>query len=348
MHHRTIVYSLAPALLLLVVSAVHAQSTAARFLLFQPSAVSSSMGGTGVAADGSPFASYFNPAGLAFSPSISATASYEKPLPFFDNVKHSYFAAAVRIDAENAIGASANVYWKGTHPLTTVVPPQIVGIENLTDWHVKLSYARILSDNLAAGVSVGLLHFSLSDAGSNGDNKAARSTSLILDAGVIYRGLFPSTTLLSEDPVQGDFLGDFVDQRSARGFSVGLAVTNIGPKISLIDAERADPLPATFALGFAYSPVQMTPIGVTVAVDAENRLAGATGLQYLHSGTELTLFRLLALRAGYFWDTSAPATSYFTWGAGLRFRFLHLNVARYTRALLPTWQFDGTFSWEIQ
>jgi hypothetical protein len=98
----------------LFVSIAPAQSTAGRFLFYNPSAISNGMGGIGVADDRSAFATYFNPAGIAFGPTISACGSYVKPFSFFDNVEHSYFAVSANLKKIGAIGLSMNVFWKGS------------------------------------------------------------------------------------------------------------------------------------------------------------------------------------------------------------------------------------------
>lgn len=64
-------------------TSVYAQSSTARFLYFRPNAISSAMGGIGVAYFHDAYSAWFNPAGLAFSPTLSVAGSFDEPLPIF-------------------------------------------------------------------------------------------------------------------------------------------------------------------------------------------------------------------------------------------------------------------------
>lgn len=325
---------------------MNAQSTTGRFLLLRPSAVSSAMGGAGVAADESPFSSYFNAAGLAFTPTVSVAGSFANPLPFFNNVRHAYLSGAVRLDDIGTIGFSSNLYWKGQHIRTASSGITIGNGEDLMDWHMKLSLAHAFSDDFAAGFGIGILRLNLAGEGAGNEHGQGSSTSVLFDGGVLYRNLFPSSTFIRGEDTPDDPFASIRDQRSHNGVSVGLSLANIGPKVTMIDAAQADPLPSTLRVAIAYSPVRTSALGIMITADAENQLSEGMGFNGLHWGAELQVFKLLALRGGYFHETSGP--SYWSWGAGLRFYFLHVNVARYTRALLPSWQFDTTFSWGIK
>jgi hypothetical protein len=324
-----------------------AQSTIGRFLLLPPSAASASMGGSGVALDASPFASYFNAAGLAYSPTVSIGGSFVRPLPFFGNIGHSYFTGLVRVNDIGTIAVSANLYWKGHHlrtPPSTFLPAS----DDLMDWHLKLSFARSFSEDIAGGISLGVLRLTLADFGTAFEEGRGKSTSVLFNGGVIFRNQLLSATFVNESTAEDNPVHVLADSHSHKGISIGLALANIGPKVTMIDAAQADPLPSTLIVGVAYSPVRTIPIGLMVTADAENQFSEGSTIDNLHWGGELVVLELFALRGGYFQDISGPKTSYWTWGAGLRFRFLHLNFARYTRALLPSWHFDGTFSWEFQ
>ncbi len=324
-----------------------AQSTTGRFLLFRPSAVSASMGGAGVALDVSPFASYFNAAGLAFSPSVSLGGSFVRPLPFFEDVTHSYMTGLARIGDLGTVALSANLYGKGRHLM--VGPASFISpSEDLMDWHVKLSYARSLSADAAAGISLGVVGLQLSDFGVATEGDAAKSTSVLFDGGVMLRNQFLSASYIHEATTGENPLSSLADTSCHNGISIGLSLANIGPNVTMARAGRAERLPWMLVIGVAYSPVRTTPLGLMVTADVENQLFEGSLVDHLRWGGELVVYNLLALRAGYVQDTSGPRTSYSTWGAGLRSRFLHLNVARYTRALLPSWHFDGSFSWTFQ
>jgi hypothetical protein len=77
-------------LILILIQPMNAQKSTARFLLWQPSALSHAMGGVGTALHEDAFAMYYNPSALAFSRRFNAVGSLVKPLPFFGNTVHSF------------------------------------------------------------------------------------------------------------------------------------------------------------------------------------------------------------------------------------------------------------------
>jgi hypothetical protein len=313
-----------------------AQTSAGRYLLLKPSAVSSAMGGTGVAYD-SPFASYHNPAGLAFLPSLTVSGSFVKPLPFFNDIRHSYITGSYRIPSIGTVSASLNLYWRGTYARTISAGPEIVDSGNSKDWQMKLSYAHSFSENFAGGINVGLLRLNVTDIGTGREYGSGKATSALADAGIIYRNIKTSATYTDKSG----------SSNAHQGISVGLALSNIGPRIVLIDADQSDPLPATVAVGAAYSPVRTLPIGFMLTVDIESQLPEDSFINFVHWGSELVVYERILLRGGYYQNVSSSATSYWTWGVGLNIEFIRVNVARYTRALLPSWHFDATFLMEL-
>ena len=84
-----------------------------------------------------------------------------------------------------------------------------------------------------------------------------------------------------------------------------------------------------------------------ISTDLEKEIFASSALDHIRFGNEIRLLDLFSLRTGYVWDTNKPSTSYFTFGGGVHLKYFSFNVARYERALLPTWQVDGALSLEI-
>jgi len=334
-------------LLILHVSLFFGQSTTGRFILFTPSARSSGMGGVGVANDYSPYATYFNSSCLAFSPTVAVVGSFTKPLFFFDNVAHSYFSVSTNLKDIGAFGASANFYWKGTHLRTTSGGPDIIGSEELTDWQLKLTYARSLSDRIALGAGIGILRLTLSDQGAGQEKGVGKSTSISFDIGIVAKEIFPFLTMAGSLSDEHTSLSTLGVTQNEKGISLGMVLRNIGPKVTMIDAAQADPLSSTLSFGLSYNLLCSTPLNVLLASDIENRIYEGSLVDYIHWGGELRLYRVLFLRAGYYQDTSGPKNSYPTWGGGIHLYGVNLNLAHYRQSLWPSWHFDCSFSLEI-
>lgn len=328
------------------VQVVHAQKSTARFLLWRPSAVSNAMGGVGAALHGDAFSAYHNPAGLAFSKSITLVGSFGKPLPFFDSIAHSFFGASLHFSSFGTIAASANIFWKDAQVRTDEFGNELGGFKE-TDWFGKLSYAMPFGENVAVGASVGLLRVNLADKAQGFEKADGNSSGLTVDFGILVRSLLPRATWSPRGITVGDGIMGITEGNNDRGLSIGLAVLNCGSKMTFIDNAQADPLPTRLTLGLAYWPISSDAISVMLATDFEKELHESSTLDHVLFGGEARLFRLLALRAGYTLDTFGPKNSYSTLGAGIRLKFISANVARYTRALVPSWHFDGTFAVEF-
>ena len=323
------------------------QVAGARFLLWRPTATSNSMGGVGTAISQDAFAGYFNPAGLAFSKGFNLAGSFERPIPFLGNTAHSFIGASGNVGPVGAFGLSANLFWKGEYVRTVSNGPTPLGVQKPFDWQVKASYARLLSDGLSVGGSLSVLTQELSDVGTEHEQGQGRSTAVLFDAGFMASDLITEATWDPGGPDEEAPLRDISDPLSHRGVSLGVALLNLGKKTSFIDANQPDNLPWLLSVGFAYSPVRSNVTGLLLAVDLEKQLYEHSTLDYVHWGAELRIIRLVSIRGGYFQDTYGPKNSYGTWGAGVHLRFMSFNVARYTRSLLPSWDFDGTFTWEL-
>lgn len=326
-----------------------AQNSTARFLLWQPSAVSNAMGGVGTSLYGDAFAAYYNPAALAFAKSVTLSGSFVKPLPFFGDIAHSYFAASYRSNSFGTIAASANLFWRGAQVITSELDPTPLGGIDEFDWSGKISYALPIRKDLAVGASLSLLRINLLDfdienqrpiGGERGNGNA---TAIMFDLGILFKNLLTPATYSPSGRVS-DFIEKLADVRQERGLSLGLSLLNSGAKVFFIDHAQADHLPTRLRLGLAYWPIQSTTFGFMLASDFEKQLYESSKLDYIHFGGEAKLLSLFCVQGGYFFDTFGSKNSNYTLGGGVHTKYLSVNLARYTRAILPSWHVDGTLS----
>jgi hypothetical protein len=328
------------------VQVVHAQKSTARFLLWRPSAVSNAMGGVGSALHGDAFSAYHNPAGLAFSKSLTLVGSFGKPLPFFDAVGHSMFGASLHLSSFGTIAASANIFWKDFQQKTDESGNELGGFEE-TSWSGKISYATSILKDVSVGVGVGLVKVNLTEIGAGSEKGDGKSGAVVFDFGFLFRNLLPQATWSPSGLKVSEGIMAITEGQHDTGLSLGLSILNFGPRVTFIDDAQADPLPTRLTLGLAYWPISSDGFSLMLASDFEKELHESSTLDHILLGGEVRLARLLALRAGYSLDTFGVKNSYSTLGAGIHLKFVSVNVARYTRALLPSWHFDGTFSMEF-
>jgi hypothetical protein len=325
---------------LVLVQNIPAQNSAARFLLWQPSAKSNAMGGVGTTLYGDAFATYYNPAGLSFSKSLSLVGSVVNPMPFFNNIVHSYLSGSYRLKkGYGTFAVSSNLFWKGKQ----VVTDELGNVRSLDEkdifhWQAKFSYATLLSKNISIGINISLLKISLAEFGASKEKGTGKTSTALFDFSILIKNLFPSATLINSET---DMKNDLV---SNHGFSIGVAFLNLGQKIAFIDQEQKDNPPSLISIGFSYWPLQSNIISLMFATDFEKQMYESSLIDYIHSGSEVQLLHFIFLRAGYFLDTFGPKNSYATIGAGVHYKFFSINLARYTKAILPAWHFDGSIS----
>lgn len=316
-------------------SGIAQETTAARYLYFQPSPRANAMGGAAVAMEHSSFEGYNNPALLGFAPKFSLAGSWQNPLPIMDR-NHIYAMASYSLDTEQAVSLSANIYTEGTH--FRIFENGSVGAKyNSNSALLSATYARVLNRQLSIGASVGLLKINLTPDNSF-TGASGTTTSLLFNAGVLYRNLITEATYTDLESDTANKTSMYVH----KGISVGMSLSNIGPKIGFKNLTAND-APSVLTIGAAYSPIRTDLIGVQVALDLEKRLYDDGLINRIHTGCEVNILRYVCLRAGYNAGATSSESSYFTLGGGVSLPFAQLNVARYTKALLPTWQFSASF-----
>ena len=133
-------------------------------------------------------------------------------------------------------------------------------------------------------------------------------------------------------------------------YSIGMAVTNVGPEISFIDREQSDPLPITLRAGFGYTVMSDEVSNLLVAFDLEQSLVWLVDddtehrrSEIYHVGAEYRYVNLLAGRIGYIYDDdgdfSAP-----TYGMGFIYKDkLSLDYANVPQAE----QLDRVHRWSV-
>jgi len=123
----------------------------------------------------------------------------------------------------------------------------------------------------------------------------------------------------------------------------GLNLSNLGPKITYIDASQADPIPTNLRAGFAYRLLDQEYNKLTFVLDVNKLLVHrtsegaddiATALikawgnddYILNIGGEYWYADLIALRAGYNYD-EAGKVKFLSLGAGLRYSIYQFDFA---------------------
>ncbi|RKU14738.1 hypothetical protein C6503_14630 [Candidatus Poribacteria bacterium] len=254
--------------------------TGAQILNLGGGARARALGDAFSAMSGDVTASLWNPSGLADMPESrlrsgkkAAQASmfytdYSRPFgEAGEGLYYTFLAGAMPLGDFGTVGATLQMQGQGTIPVTTD-SPEVLREESLgTNFALTFSYADRITESLSAGINGKIIRMVLGR--ENGSSYA-------VDLGMQY--LLPF---------------DFIPT------TVGAAIQNIGPGISFIDENQADPLPRFLRVGTSmslyrgkYNHVRFVS-GITAYVDklAEDEDELTVDLERLNAEREEKLTR---------------------------------------------------------
>jgi hypothetical protein len=184
---------------------------------------------------------------------------------------------------------------------------QALGAFYTYEMALTLSYGTKLMNNLYGGLSLRYINSHLSDVGAGQEKGSGVGYSVALDGGVIY---------------------DMTHR-----ITLAATVTNLGPNISYIDADQADPLPRKLALGFDYKLIDSPFNRLSIIGEASKLLVDlnhgiSTEIKEIipHVGLEYWYSNYVSLRGGYVYDW-AGKQKYFTLGASLQYTDYRFDFA---------------------
>ncbi|MCB5252744.1 MAG: PorV/PorQ family protein [Candidatus Cloacimonadaceae bacterium] len=204
--------------------------------------------------------------------------------------------------------------------------------------HIVLLDAGTQDQTDSSGTALGSFH-SFHIAGALGYSYEVIPAKLGVGANfkLIYSYLAPATGFTDSEGKAFSFGFDvgakYRDLANVPGLDMSLVIQNIGPDVTFVDQEQADPSPMTVRLGAAYT-VMDNPINkLIVSAEASKMLANEdnifqrfiTGWEYMDEaiygvGAEYTYLQLIALRGGYFSDEAGSITGP-SFGAGFNYEF---------------------------
>jgi len=218
---------------ILLQGAVQAQSTAsAIFLLIAPGAAAGGTGEAHVAVATDAYASYWNPAALAFLPRrevVYQRADWLKNLA--NDMVYNFLGFRYNVPGIGTFGGHVIYLDLGTQ-MRTDETGQELGEFSSSMAAATVSFGTKMSPLSSVGFNVKLIHQNLAAIGAGAEEGTGVST---------------------------DFAFDFAYYRQQFLFSrldLGLAISNIGPKIAFIDDEQADPPPTNMKLGIKWRLIE--------------------------------------------------------------------------------------------
>jgi hypothetical protein len=338
--------------------------SAVPFLLISPTSKSSGMGesGTGLADDAS--AIFWNPGGLAFQEGREISLTHTNWLPQFhqSDLFYEYLNCKWFLQDIGTLSGSITYLNLGEFIRTTSESPDEVSRWKSYEYAVTIGYSTKVLDELGLGINLRYIHSALSPLGTEQEKGDGIASIVSGDIGLLYK---PQSLVI---PLTGIDLGNIL--------SIGFNLSNLGPKLTYIDAAQADPLPTNLRLGFGAKILESDYNNLTYTLDFSRLLVrryteegkppdefykalitawGDGGLRKVVTSTGFEYWygkpRLIALRFGYLYeDPSYGNRKFLTFGAGVRydvygFDFSYISTFSDNSPLANTLRFSLVVNW---
>lgn len=296
--------------------------SAVPFLLIAPNSRASGIGETGTGSVDDVSAIFWNPGALAFLKGSEISLTHANWLPQFglSDLFYDHLNYRMSIDEiGGTIGASVTYLSLGEFIITESDGPTEKGRFKSYEYAVTLGYATLASDDLGIGMNLRFIHSALSPIGAGAEQGTGITSTFSVDLAAQWRPAALDGKL-----------------------SVGMNLSNLGPKVTYVDADQADPLPTNLRLGAGYKLIEDEYNQLTYSLDLSRLLVYrdstgsdalpkslftawksggfkkvivSTGLEYWYGAP-----KLIALRLGYFYEAPEYGNRRFlTFGAGIRY-----------------------------
>lgn len=329
--------------------------SAVPFLLIGPNSLNAGMGETGTGMVNDAAAMFWNPAGLGFQKGTQVSITHSPWLPglglsdlFYDFLAGKYYMKKLK----GTLGVSITYLNIGTIIQTDEFGNEI-GKYQAFDGALAVGYGTKVTKDLGVGVVTRFIYSKLAVDPVAGEKGTGTAYDLSFDISALYR---PSKTKLK-----------FLNNK----FGVGINISNIGPKVTYVDNDQADPLPTNLRLGLAYDIYQSEYNNLTITADFAKLLVkrrdngvsdpvykgiftsfgggidnvmksiqSSVGAEYWYGNP-----KLIGLRGGFFYeDPDKGKRKFITLGASIRysmygFDFSYINTIEENHPLANTLRF---------
>jgi len=239
-------------LLIVIHVPAFAQSEAgAIFLLIAPGARAGGMGEAQVAVANDAYASYWNPAGLGFLEGSELAMMHVNWLPgLADDLYYEFFAFRKKYPTLGTVGGHLIFLNLGEQIRTSETGDELGTFTSYMS-AFALSYSALISPTKSFGLNAKVSYQHLVEIGAGSEKGKGTSTDFGFDVGYLNKEwLFPNLTL-------------------------GLNLSNLGPKVSFIDPDQADPQPTNLTIGLNYALVKSEFNKINVVYDVDKLLVAS-------------------------------------------------------------------------
>ena len=235
-----------------LISSLFAQSEAgAIFLLIAPGARAGGMGEAQVAVADDAYASYWNPAGLGFLKGSEAALMHVNWLPgLADDMYYEFLGFRKHYDKLGTLGGHVIFLNLGEQVRTSEIGEEL-GTFTSYMTAFSMSYGALISEKKSFGINAKISYQHLVEIGAGSEKGKGTSLDFGFDIGYLHK----------------DWLID--------DLTFGFNLSNIGPKVSFIDPDQADPQPTNLTLGFNYGIVNSEFNKLNIVYDVDKLLVAS-------------------------------------------------------------------------
>lgn len=234
---------------------VYAQGEAAvPFLLLAPDSRAGGLGESGTGLADNSAAIFWNPAGIAFLTGSEVSITHSNWLPQFNlDLFYEYLTYRQYIeDISGSVTASVTYMNYGEFVRTSSADPTPLGTFRSFDAALTLGYATKIHSDWGLGLNFRIIHSRLSDTPTEAEQGKGVATTVSFDVAAMWR----------PEKLDLPLIGDMGNK-----LSIGVNLSNLGPKIYYIDQAQADPIPTNFRLGFAFRLMEDEYNSLTYTLD---------------------------------------------------------------------------------
>lgn len=323
-------------------------STGVPLLIIAPDARSGAMGDVGVASKPDANSLHWNAAKLAFMQNKTGVSFTYSPWlrELVSDIELLYLGGYYKVNERSTLGASLTYFSLGAIDFFDQ-EGMATGTYKPNEFAMDLAYTMKLNENFSISLTGRYIRSDL----TQGQNVGTTQTHAA-NAGAADLGLYYQKAIKAEKPSE---------------YALGLQISNLGSKISYSDNMDSEFLPANLRLGGRYTtqldqfneisimmdfnkllvptpPVYDDETGQIFAgmdpnvgvfqgaiqsfYDAPNGFKEEIQEISLSVGTEYWYNKVLALRAGYFYEAkNKGARQYLTLGAGIKYNVMGLDIS---------------------
>lgn len=287
-------------------------TTAAQFLKIGVGARPIALGGAYTALATDILASYWNPAGLSRVPgSGEAVFTHSEWLA---ETNHDFAAFSINAGNIGSFGAQVVAFGTPSQPVRTVRNPEGTGqLWNANSLAIGVTYAKNLTDRFSIGFTAKFIQESIFNVSAFGAG---------FDLGVLYDTPFENLTL-------GATIANFGSKMSLDGRDLFFNEDPLPDEQGTVDQVPSEfrtdsyDLPLNLRFGLAWRVVQNENLNVVAVADGTQP---NDNVESMNTGLEVGIRNVLFLRGGYksiFLENSEQGA---TFGAGLRYDTVGLNI----------------------